>query len=130
MKYVLTVLSFLFVFAVIPCFAGEPVALDTPLRTLSVSSSVVAFDPAFSDTELPAYPARRGWKRVVLLTVQGGDVYVRFDGSDPSGSGGHHIQAGSHMIWTPGMTSKARWIRVDGDALIVATEAAIRTGGL
>lgn len=54
----------------------------------------------------------------VLITVDGADIRVRFDGTAPTGSVGHLISSGTSMLWTRGIAESAKMIR---DALVDAS---------
>ena len=64
----------------------------------------------------------RGTK-AVFWTVDGGDVRVTFDGTDPSATKGHLIMDGSSGTWSRGTAAAARAIRTGSDSgYFVASE--------
>ncbi len=61
---------------------------------------------------------------IVMMSVHGGDVRVRFDGVDPTATVGHLIVDGSFMVWHVATARRAIFIRTgDTDAVISITEA-------
>lgn len=72
---------------------------------------------------LEASEAFDGLTRVVLVSVHGAAVRVRFDGENPTQSNGHLIRPGSFMTWDVRMARAARFVRAgDVDAVLAVTE--------
>lgn len=49
--------------------------------------------------------------KYVVFDIQGANVMVTFDGSDPSSSNGHKLYDGQSYTWDAVTTNKARFIR-------------------
>ena len=81
-------------------------------QTLTVSSSAVPFGTAFNKLT-----------RYIVFDVQGADVRVTYDGSDPTTSNGHILFAGRSYTWSKAAAQAAKFIQ-DGstDATIHASE--------
>jgi len=63
-----------------------------------------------------------GDTKFVYVDVQGADVMVTFDGSDPSASNGHKFASGFHGFWSARQADAAKMIRAAGtDAAIQAS---------
>lgn len=59
---------------------------------------------------------------IVLVDVQGADVMVTFDGSNPSSSNGHKLASGTAAEWSLATYSAAKWIRAGAsDATVHAS---------
>ena len=81
-------------------------------QTLTVSTSVVPFGTAFNSLT-----------RYIVLDVQGADVRVTYDDSDPTTSNGHILFAGRSYTWSKQAAAAAKFIRDGGtDATIHASE--------
>jgi|SRR6056297_501224 len=81
-------------------------------ESLSVPDSVVSFSTTYNKLT-----------RYVALDVQDADVYVTFDGSDPSGTNGHKLYAGQAYTWSKDAARVAKFIRAAGvTATIYASE--------
>lgn len=68
-------------------------------QRLTVSSSVVTLSSFASNTQF------------VVWDVQGADIMVTFDGSDPTSSNGHRLYVGDRDTWHVDTARKARFIR-------------------
>ena len=67
---------------------------------------------------------RRAGARVVLISVEGHDVYAKFDGGVAHSATGQLISAGTKMVLPADTANKARYIRAGGtNATLVAVEA-------
>ena len=87
--------------------------LDT---RFTVSTDVVA-----AATTVPA-TWDIGTVPIVTLDVQGADVMVTFDGSDPSSTNGHKLASGTAPEWSLATYTAARWIRAGAsDATVHAS---------
>ena len=97
-----------------PLFPKPTVAAGSPVadQRLTVSSTAIPFATTFNiGTDM------------VVLDVQGADVMVTFDGSDPTTSNGHRLYNASHYTWSRQAAQAARFIRQAGtDAAIHASE--------
>lgn len=117
---------------------AEPdVVPGRPYRQIVVSTNSVGLG-SFSRADVPDAYVRveniRGGKsdtnpggvntlRVVMLSVSGGDVRVRFDGTAPDAVTGHLIQNHSFMLWSAPMAAAARFVRAGtNDVTISVTE--------
>jgi len=92
-----------------PAYASSAAVAD---QRLTVSSTAIAFQTTFNSiTDL------------VVLDVQGADVMVTFDGSDPTTTNGHRLYDASHYTWSRATAAAAKFIRQAGaDADIHASE--------
>lgn len=81
------------------------------MQSLDVSDSVVGF-AAFDDATT-----------VILWSVEGADVRVRFDGTGPDGDTGHLFENGAFGIWPIALAKSAKFIRdTSVDAVISASQ--------
>jgi len=78
---------------------------------LTVSSSVVTFTSTWDYSNV----------KFVTLDVQDNDVFVTFDGSDPTSSNGHRLYAGQAYTWHLRRAQAAKFIRASSDAVIHAS---------
>jgi hypothetical protein len=77
---------------------------------LTVSTSVVQFATTWYDEET----------KFVFVDVQGADIMVTFDGSDPSASNGHKFASGFNGFWSARQADAAKMIRA------ASTDAAVQ----
>lgn len=85
-----------------------------PSQSLTVSTAAVAFGTTFADTT-----------NQVTFDIQGVDVRARWDGTDPSGTVGHILPAGTAYTWDKAMAAAAKFIRIStasSDATIFLSE--------
>ena len=83
-------------------------------QSLSVSTASVGFGTAFNVNTV-----------LVTFDVQDQDVRCRWDGSNPTGTVGHLLVAGSSYTWDKGMATAAKFIRkstATADATIFLSE--------
>jgi len=80
---------------------GTPVAS----QSTAVSTAAVAA------TGYTATPGGTTHVQLVTFDVQGADVRVRWDGTDPTATVGHYLQAGSSYTWQASMYNAAKFIR-------------------
>jgi hypothetical protein len=78
---------------------------------LAVSSSVVEFATTWDN----------GTNKFVVLDVQGNDVFVTFDGSDPTTTNGHRLYASLSYTWHVKTADAAKFIRASADATVHAS---------
>lgn len=79
---------------------------------LTVSTSVVQFATTWYDEDT----------KFVFVDVQGADIMVTFDGSDPSASNGHKFASGFNGYWSARQADAAKMIRAGGtDAAVQAS---------
>jgi hypothetical protein len=79
---------------------------------LTVSTSVVQFATTWYDEDT----------KFVFVDVQGADIMVTFDGSDPSASNGHEFASGYRDFWSARQADAAKMIRAGGtDAAVQAS---------
>lgn len=79
---------------------------------LAVADSVVSFSTSYDKLT-----------RYVVLDVQEYDVYVTFDGSNPSGTNGHRLYARQSYTWSKAAADLAKFIRAgSNNAVIYASE--------
>ena len=87
-----------------------------PHQSLTVSTVAIAFATAFnSNTNL------------VSFDVQGSDVRVRFDGTNPTSTVGHILPAGTAYTWDKDQAARAIFIRdtsASADATLFVSEYA------
>lgn len=57
-----------------------------------------------------------------VLDVQGGDLYVTFDGSTPTTSNGHLIADGTHLTWSVAAALSAQFLAAAGTVALHASE--------
>jgi len=90
-----------------------PVPTDDGIdERLTVSTSVVEFATTWYDEDA----------KFIYVDVQGADIMVTFDGSDPSASNGHKFASGFYGFWSARQAYKAKMIRAGGtDAAIQAS---------
>ena len=99
-----------------------PEASDVPFRQVTITTTATTLGTigATPPSQKPSLGV------VVMLSVHGAAVRVRFDGVDPTTSTGHLIPNGSFMVWPLATTRRARFIRAgDTDAVIAITEVAL-----
>ena len=99
-----------------------PEASDAAFRQVAITAVASTLGPigATPPSQSPSLGV------VVMLSVHGGSVRVRFDGADPTTTTGHLIPNGSFMVWPLATARKARFIRAsDTDAVIAITEGAL-----
>ena len=99
-----------------------PEASDVPFRQVAVTAAAGSLGAigATPPSQTPSLGV------VVMLSVHGAAVRVRFDGQEPTASTGHLIPNGSFMVWPLATARKARFIRAgDTDAVIAITEGAL-----
>ena len=90
--------------------ANAPIAS----QSLTVSTAAVAFGTAFA--------ART---QLVTFDIQDNDVRVRWDGTDPTGTVGHILPAGTAYTWAASQATAAKFIRIStasADGVIFASE--------
>ena len=59
----------------------------------------------------------------IVWDVQGADIMVTFDGSDPSATNGHRLYAGDRDTWHIQTARKARFIRAGAtDGIFMASQ--------
>jgi mevalonate kinase len=81
-------------------------------QRLTVSSTAVSFATAFNAST-----------NMVLVNVQTADVFVTYDGSDPTTTNGHKLVAGYEEFWSKARASAAKFIRsATTDASVHASE--------
>lgn len=83
-------------------------------QSLTVSTASVSFATAYDVN----------YVRTVSLDIQGVDVRVRFDGTDPTGTVGHILPAGTAYCWDVDRFNNAEFIRISTastDATIFAS---------
>jgi hypothetical protein len=90
-----------------------PVPTDSGTdERLTVSTSVVKFSTTWYDEDA----------KFIYVDVQGADIMVTFDGSDPSASNGHKFASGFHGFWSFRQADAAKMIRAGStDAAIQAS---------
>jgi hypothetical protein len=81
------------------------------MQMLSVTTSSNTTFGAFQDTT-----------RYVSLDVQDNDVYVTYDGENPSGTLGHILYAGNSYTWHKETAKAAIFNSVGGTTVIAASE--------
>jgi hypothetical protein len=81
------------------------------MQMLSVTTSSNSVFGTFQDTT-----------RYVSLDVQDNDVYVTYDGENPSASLGHILYAGNAYTWHIDTAKAAKFNSVGGTATIAASE--------
>ena len=89
---------------------GLPVASQSK----TVSTAAVPFATAFNSLT-----------EIVVFDVQVSDCRVRWDGTSPTGTVGHILQAGSSYAWSKSQAAAAEFIRIStasADAVIFASE--------
>ena len=99
-----------------------PEASDVPFRQVAVTAAAGSLGAigATPPSQTPSLGV------VVMLSVHGAAVRVRFDGQEPTATTGHLIPTGSFMVWPLATARKARFIRPgDTDAVIAITEGAL-----
>ena len=99
-----------------------PEASDVPFRQVTITTMATTLGSigATPPSQKPSLGV------VVMLSVHGSAVRVRFDGQEPSATTGHLIPNGSFMVWPLSTARKARFIRAgDTDAVIAITEGAL-----
>ena len=99
-----------------------PEASDVPFRQVTIPTTATTLGSigATPPSQKPSLGV------VVMLSVHGAAVRVRFDGVDPTASTGHLIPNGSFMVWPLATARKARFIRAgETDAVIAITEGAL-----
>lgn len=89
---------------------------NTPIasQSLTVSTSAVGFGTTFNETT-----------QLVTFDVQANTVRVRWDGTNPTSTSGHILQAGTAYTWNKAQAQAARFIRIStasGDAVLFASE--------
>lgn len=100
----------------------QPEVSDVPFRqvTITMTATTLGSIGATPPSQTPSLGV------VVMLSVHGAAVRVRFDGVDPTASTGHLIPNGSFMVWPLATARRARFIRAgDTDAIIAITEGAL-----
>jgi hypothetical protein len=88
-----------------------------PSQSLTVSTAAVAA----AGFAIPA----AGGPEMVTFDVQGVDVRCRWDGTDPTGSVGHVLPAGSAYTWWVTQWNNAKFIRIS----TAATDATLFASG-
>lgn len=68
------------------------------------------------------FSAFQGTTRYISLDVQDNDVYVTYDGENPSASLGHILYAGNSYTWHKETANAAKFNSVGGTAVIAASE--------
>lgn len=107
-------------------FASQRVFYPTPAirnGTAVASQSTTVSSAAVAATGFTATPAVDGVD-LVILDIQANSVRVRFDGTDPSGTVGHILAAGTNYTWAAQLYNVAKFIRIStasADATIFAT---------
>ena len=99
-----------------------PEASEAPFRQVAVTATAGSLGAigATPPSQSPSLGV------VVMLSVHGGAVRVRFDGQEPTATTGHLIPNGSFMVWPLATARRARFIRAgDTDAVIAVTEGAL-----
>lgn len=87
------------------------------------SQSTTVSTAAIAPTGFTATPAVDGVD-LVMFDVQANSVRVRFGDSDPTGTAGHILAAGTNYTWSTSMYNAAKFIRIStasADATIFAT---------
>lgn len=86
-------------------------------QRLAVSGSAVSFASVFY-----ANPAANTSTNLVIVDVQGNDMYVTFDGSTPSSTNGNQIYAGNSYAWHVTTASQAKFIQQSAAGTVQANE--------
>ena len=99
-----------------------PEASDVPFHQVTITTTATTLGTigAIPPSQKPSLGV------IVMLSVHGAAVRVRFDGQEPTATTGHLIPNGSFMVWPLATARKARFIRAgDTDAVIAITEGAL-----
>lgn len=83
-------------------------------QSLTVSTAAVPFGTAFNAAS-----------ELVTFDIQGVDIRARWDGTDPTGTVGHILPAGTAYTWNKSMAASATFIRIStasSDATIFLSE--------
>lgn len=92
--------------------AGTPI----PGQRLSVAGSAVKFGPFY------ALSGGNNNTNLVIVDVQGGDMYVTFDGRTPSATAGGQLYAGNSYAWNVATAQAAQFIQQSGAGTVDAQE--------
>lgn len=96
--------------------------MSTTPKNINMTTSTGMHRLTVADDAVTNAPALHNSCQAVFLDIQGGDVYVSFDGSAPASDHGHILYDRKDYIFYAGLLSNAQFKSTSGNVVVQMTE--------
>lgn len=96
--------------------------MSTTPKTIGITGTGGMHRLTVADSAATSTPALDALCEAVFLDIQGGDVYVSFDGSAPASDHGHILYDRKDYIFYAGLLRSAQFRSTSGNVVVQMTE--------